>query len=348
MHSLVTGGTGLLGNNLVRLLLARGDRVRVLARVTSDPRPLAGLDVEVAPGDVCDSQSVERACQGVDRVFHAAGHVHIGWTGQHRHTAVNVGGTRNVAEVARRLGLRMIHVSSTDTIGLGPGAPPYDETNPPGGNPDVPYIVTKIAAEEAVLKAVVEGLNGVIVNPGYLLGPWDWKPSSGRMLLQVASGKALLAPVGSTTFCDARDVAAGAIAAAEVGRVGERYILGGTAIRYRDAWRLMAQITGGRSPLIPAGPIARVLGGIGGGLWQRLTGHEPDINSAAIELASLRKEYSSAKAIRELGYGIRPLEETVRDAWGWFQDQGYVRRRASGAGDSTAPRQATPPGERPA
>lgn len=327
MHSLVTGGTGLLGNNLVRLLLARGDRVRVLARATSGPRPLAGLEVEIAPGDVCDPQSVERACQGVDRVFHAAGHVHIGWSGQHRHTAVNVGGARNVAEAARRLGLRMIHVSSTDTIGLGPGPPPYDEANPPGGNPDVPYIVTKIAAEEAVLKAVVEGLNGVIVNPSYMLGPWDWKPSSGRMLLQVASGKALLAPVGSITLCDARDVAAGTVAAAEVGRVGERYILAGTPMRYRDAWRLMAQITGGRSPLLRAGPLARILGGIGGGLWQRLTGREPDINSAAIQLSTLRKEYSSQKAIRELGYHIRPIEETVRDAWQWFQEYGYVRGR---------------------
>jgi dihydroflavonol-4-reductase len=329
MHSLVTGGTGLLGNNLVRLLLERGDRVRVLARVTSDARALEGLDVERVPGDVCDPLSVERACRGVDRVFHSAGYVHIGWSGQHRHTAVNVGGTRNVAEAARRFGLRMVHVSSTDTIGLGPGDPPFDESKPPGGNPDVPYIVTKIAGEEVILRAVVDGLNAVIVNPAYMFGPWDWKPSSGRMLLQVASGKGLLAPTGTLTYADTRDVAAGAIAAAERGNTGERYILGGNPLRYADSWRRIAQITGGRPPILPAGPIARVVGGVGSGLWQRLTGREPDINSAAIKLSSLVKVYSSQKAIDQLGFSIRPFDETVRDTWEWFVEHGFAKPRAA-------------------
>jgi dihydroflavonol-4-reductase len=329
MHSLVTGGTGLVGNNLLRLLLEQGDRVRVLVRVTSDKRPLGGLDVELAAGDVCDAAAVERACQGVDRVFHAAAYVHIGWSGQHRHTAVNVGGTRNVAEAARRQGLRMIHVSTTDTIGLGPGPAPWNEDCLPGGNPDVPYVVTKIAAEEAVLRGVVAGLNAVIVNPSYMFGPWDWKPSSGRMLLQVASGRALIAPAGGNTFADARDVAAGVVAAARLGRVGQRYILGGTYLSYFDCWRLLAQHTGGRKPLLRVGPLARIMGGLGGGLWRRVAGHEPDINSAAIQLGSLFKHYSSQRAIDELGYSIRPFEATIRDTWDWFREHGYAAGRAA-------------------
>jgi dihydroflavonol-4-reductase len=157
------------------------------------------------------------------------------------------------------------------------------------------------------------------------------------MLLQVASGKALIAPGGGNSFADARDVAAGILAAAAKGRTGQRYILAGTQLSYFECWRLLARLTGGRPPLIRVGPVARIAGGLGGDLWRRLAGQEPDINSAAIQMASLVKDYSSQRAITELGYSIRPLEETVRDAWQWFLDHGYVHRRGAIAAGGQVP-----------
>ena len=117
--TLVTGATGLVGNNAVRALVARGERVRALTRKTSSKRPLEGLDVEVAHADVRDADAVAQACQGVDLVIHPAAHVYWGWSGIDTHRAINVTGTRNVCEAALAAGARMVHVSTKDTLGVG-------------------------------------------------------------------------------------------------------------------------------------------------------------------------------------------------------------------------------------
>src|SRR5689334_16344751 len=114
MTTLVTGATGFVGNNVVRLLLARGRHVRVLARESADERPLAGLALDIVRGDVRDRLAVERAVQDVGSVVHAAGMVHIGWQRREEQQAINVEGTRNVANAARQAGARMVYVSSID------------------------------------------------------------------------------------------------------------------------------------------------------------------------------------------------------------------------------------------
>jgi nucleoside-diphosphate-sugar epimerase len=229
MLTLVTGATGLVGNNVVRLLLERGESVRVLVR-NPDDKSLAGLPVEVIPGDVCNLDSVQRAAANVDRIIHAAARVHLGWTGLALQQSVNVEGTRNVATAAKKSGVRLVHVSSVDALGIGTRAKPADEETPPEGSIPCPYVVTKRGAEQALLELVAEGLDAVIVNPVYMFGPWDWKPSSGRMILEVARGYALLAPPGGNDFADVRDVAAGILKAAERGKRGRRYILGGERV----------------------------------------------------------------------------------------------------------------------
>ncbi len=322
--TLVTGATGLVGNNVVRQLLAAGHQVRVLARDSSDPRPLEGLSVEVVRGDVCESESVRRACQGVACVVHSAGYVRIGRSELDRHRAVNVEGTRHVAQHAREAGARMIHVSSSDAMGIGSLKEPADEDTPVAPPPPVPYVITKREAEAVVLEEVDRGLDAVIVNPGFMLGPWDWKPSSGRMLLVVGTGKGKLAPRGWFSLCDVRDVAAGIISAIERGECGRRYILAGVTMSYLDAWRLFAETAGVARPWCRAGPLMLIIGGWGGDVWTRLSGREPDVNSGAIALAWLPKNYSSERAQTELGYKIRPAKETVRDAWRWFEDHGFV------------------------
>ncbi len=190
---LVTGVTGLVGNNVVRLLVERGDHVRVLARERSDPRPLDGLDVEIVRGDLREDGPLAAAVAGRDLVIHAAAQVHIGWTGLAEARAINVEGSRRVAHAARLAGCQMVHVSSVDALGQLPGGQASDEETPPVGGVPCPYVVTKRAAEQAVLEEVAQGLAAVIVNPGFMIGPWDWKPSSGRMLLQVGRGWGLCA-----------------------------------------------------------------------------------------------------------------------------------------------------------
>ena len=140
---LVTGGTGLVGNNVVRLLSERSTPTRILVRATSDPRPLAGLDVEVAYGDVRDATAVATALEGVEFVIHAAAEVRIGWTGLAAAQAINVDGTQVVAQAARAAGVRMVHVSSVDALGMAPDGAPSDEDIPAAGGVLCPYVVTK-------------------------------------------------------------------------------------------------------------------------------------------------------------------------------------------------------------
>jgi dihydroflavonol-4-reductase len=184
---------------------------------------------------------------------------------------------------------------------------------------------------------VDRGLHATIVLPGFMLGPWDWKPSSGRMMVEVGTRFLPLAPSGSFTVCDARDVAAGSLAAAERGRPGRRYLLCGVNLRYFELWRKIAALAGRAGPLAPLGPMQRVGLGFLGDLWYRLTGHEPDANSAAIRMSSLHHRFSSRRAREELGYATRPLDETLRDTWNWFREHGYVA--AASASSSTHERQ---------
>ncbi|MHB8902262.1 MAG: NAD-dependent epimerase/dehydratase family protein [Thermoguttaceae bacterium] len=323
--TLVTGATGLVGNNVVRQLVARGVRVRVLVRPNSDRRPLEGLEVETVLGDVCRADTLRQACDGVTAVIHAAGFVHIGGSQLEVHRTVNVEGTRNVARAARDRGARMLHVSSADAAGVGSLQNPADEDTPPADDGGCAYTITKREAERVVFEEIAAGLDAVIVNPGFMLGPWDWRPSSGRMLLEVARGRAWVAPRGYFSVCDVRDVAAGILSALERGRCGRRYLLTGNTFSYLDAFRLFARITGGRRPLGSPGPVLSTLGGWLGDLGTLLTGRESDVNSAAIRVARLPKCYSSRRAETELNYSVRPAEQSARDAWAWFQEYGYAR-----------------------
>ncbi len=326
VDALVTGATGLVGNNVVRMLLARGQSVRVLVRSRqASQRCLAGLPIDITHASLSDQRAVEAAVEGAEVVVHSAAMVHCGWRHHDEMVAANVEGTRIIAAAARRAGARFVHVSSVDAIGLRPDGQPADEETPPGGMPECPYVLTKRDAERVVHAEVARGLDAVIVNPVFMLGPWDWKPSSGRMLVEVAAGKGLFAPPGANDFVDVRDVAGGILAAAERGRTGRRYILGGHSMTYLDAWRMFARLAGRMQPFGTA-PTALVrVAGWAGDLASLCTRQELPVNSAATRMSMLPHNFSCQRARTELGYTFRPLEETVADAWQWFTNHGYAR-----------------------
>lgn len=334
---LVTGGTGLVGNTVIRTLVNRGGRVRALVRRTAGGREFAGIAVERMVGDVTDAEAVRRAVAGARVVVHSAAMVHVGWHRLEEMRRVNVEGTRLVAEAARREGVRLVHVSSVNALGLTGDGTPADEETPFGNTIECPYVVTKRDAERVVLDAVARGLDGVILNPVFMLGPWDWKPSSGRMLLEVAAGRGLLAPPGSQHYGDSRDIAAAIVSAMTRGKAGRRYILGGHHLRFLDAWTIFAEVTGRRPPRGEAPlPVVRFAGRVGD-LIAGCLGREGPLNSAAANMSLLCQHYSSDRAKAELGYEIRPLAETVEAAWQWFLDHGYAR----------APRRRPPRPDRP-
>ncbi len=326
---LVTGATGLVGSNLVHELLSMGVTVRALVRPNADPRPLAGLDVEARVGDLTDPPSLERAVRGVGVIFHAAALVGIGTRGLPRFRAANVEGTRTLARLAGAAGSRLVHVSTVDTIRPGTRYAPSDDDSAPADVDEIPYVVTKTEAERVVMDAVGEGLDAVIVNPGFVLGPRDWKPSSGRLLLAVAAGRARIAPPGGNDFCHVSAVARAIVAAANRGMRGRRYILGGDPLDYLDLFRLIADVTDGPGPwgvapgwLVRTAARVRVLAGRGT--------PEPDLNPGLAAMAVRPHHYSSLRAVEELGYAPRPAAEAVRDAWAWLTENGYADRGRNG------------------
>lgn len=321
---LVTGATGLVGNNVTRLLVAQGVPVRVLMRDPRAARPFEGLPVEVANGDVTDSATLHAAMKGVWGVVHAAGCVLLGWRNAELHDAVNHWGTQHVAEAARRVGARMVYVSTINTLGVGTRDQPADEELVAGPNVPCPYVVSKQAAERCVREQIELGLDASIVHPGLMFGPWDWKPSSGRMLIEVVKRFTPFAPAGGISVCDVRDVAQGIVAALSTAPAGRAFVLAGHNLTYLKLWQHFADIAGGSRPLCRSGPLMRILAGRVGDVWGRMTGSEPDVNSAAVKLSDQFHYFSSARAQRELGYQIRPLDESIGDAWRWFREYSFV------------------------
>lgn len=319
---LVTGATGLLGNNVVRELLARGEKVRVLVRGNA-PRPeLEGLDVEVISGQLHDEAAVQRAVSDCRAVVHSAALIHIGYTRLEEARRVNVAGTRTLADACHAAGIRMIHVSTVDTLPAAAAIEqPIDEKSPGVAKTVCTYVVSKRESDEVVASACKQGLDAVIVHPGFMLGPYDWKPSSGSLMLAVKKAPVVVAPRGTTSVCDARDVASAIANSITAGRTGEHYILAGSNIGYPELCERIVRVMGRPKrvfrmrKVIPA--VARMVD-----VWNRTTGaRERSFNGAALAMAHLHHAYDSSKAQRELGYQRRPLEETLVEAWAWLSQR---------------------------
>jgi dihydroflavonol-4-reductase len=323
MPVLVIGAAGHVGGNLVRALLAAGRKVR--ATVYRDERALAGLDVERVHADVLDPASLAAAMAGVDVVYHLAAIIAIAGELESRVAEVNVHGPRHVAQACLDAGVRrLIHFSSIHAFEQLPLDQPLDETRGASGPGAPTYDRTKAAGEREILAAVERGLDAVIVNPTSVLGPFDFKPGPmGDVLLRLGRGKmpALVQP--GFDFVDVRDIVAGAFAAEERGRRGERYLLPGHYATFPQLAALMAQASGRPAPrLVTPLWLARV-GAPFLGAWCKVTGGRPLYTSESLDILSRsHPDIRGDKAARELGYRTRPLEETVRDTWDWFRAAG--------------------------
>lgn len=325
MRILITGATGFLGNNLVRALLENGHEVIATVRHSSDPRPLAGLEVETRHVDLADAADVSLAVSSAELVIHVAALIHVGWKKLAESRRINVDSTRLLATAARRKNIRMIHVSSVDTLAAMVGDTIVDEDQLEPAKPSCAYVVTKREAEQVVMDEVKLGLDAVIVNPGFMVGPRDWKPSSGKMMLMLAKQPILFfTPAGGCSVVDVRDVADGIVSAITHGRSGERYILAGKNMSYLELWRMMAKVMNKRPPVRRLSNwLAHCVGSVGD-LSAKVSGNESEVNSAALELGQMFHWYSSRKAETELGYRIGDIEVALQDAWEWFKKNDYV------------------------
>jgi len=323
MQVLITGATGFVGANLARALLERGARVRVLHRLTSRLDALERLPVERVVGDILDPDSLCAAMQGCALVFHVAAVAqywrnHADWVYR-----VNVEGTRNVVQAALQCGVeRLVYTSSSAAIGPAPRPDaPADETQYlPEALRWFVYGHSKLLAEQEVQHAVEQGLSAVIVNPTIVLGPGDLNFVSGSTIRAAVRGQLRILPPGGSNLVHVQDVVAGHIAAAERGRTGERYILGGENLTHRRAAEIIAAVTGAPPPLLtlPAWSlpiVARLIDAFNAVTRTR----DPLVTGDQVRLGAQYFYYNCSKAIRELGLPQTPFRQAVADAWHWYR-----------------------------
>lgn len=328
-RALITGCTGGLGANLAAALVERGVEVVGLRRSTSPGAAVDDLELAFCTGDILDPASLRQAMDGVDWVFHAAAIADDWHHPRERIYEVNVEGTRNVLAAALEAGVRrFVYTGSSAALGKpSPGKPLMDEADSFNLDPaDFPYGHSKHLAEQVVAEFVTRGLDAVSVLPTALMGPRDLNFISGELLVRVVKRQLMPFPRGGLNYADLRDVAAGHVAAAEQGRTGERYILGGHNLTHREALQIIAAVanTPARAVTLPHWllPVAADLVSLG----QRL-GFRMPIERGRVLLSGEFMYYDSSKARRELGLEARPFAESVRDAYDWYRARGWFARR---------------------
>ncbi len=325
----VTGGSGHVGGNLVRELLARGRTVRALVR--GDRRALEGLPVQLVEGDILDREALRRLVDGVDTVFHLAARISVVGAEGGRVERINVEGTRLVAAACLEGSVRrLVHFSSIHAFHSEPADGVIDETRAPATGPrEMAYDRSKALGKLEVLRGVERGLDAVIVHPTAVIGPHDFKVSRmGEVLLDIYHRRLPALIDGGYNWVDARDVAAGAIAAGERGRTGESYLLSGHWVHICEVSRIISRLTGQRTPCA-ATPVWAALPAAGLSLaWGRLRGRTPKFTPEAVRSLGKHRLISHEKASRELGYHPRPFEETVQDTLAWFREAGLLTEGA--------------------
>jgi dihydroflavonol-4-reductase len=328
MKTFVTGGTGFVGGALVRRLLTSGHQVRALVRPGANTRQLDGLPVERINGDLADSDALRQGMAGCEWVFHVAAlYAYWGYSWGDFFRS-NVEGTRQVLETAAQLGMqRIVHTSSIASLGIPRDGTPGDEHTPVTIKDMLSdYKRSKYLAEEVAQEFVARGLPVVIVNPAAPVGVGDHKPTqTGKLIVDFLNRKMPAYVETGLTVVDVEDVAAGHLLAAEKGQVGERYILGGENLTLKQVLDLLAEVSGlpqvrTRIPRL----VALAWAYADTGLARLDPRRVPAATPAAVRVSSKKEYFSSAKAVRELGYTFAPARQALRKAVEWYRANGYA------------------------
>lgn len=328
MQAFVTGGTGFIGANLVRLLLQEGYAVKALARSGSRLDNLQGLNVEIVKSDL-NEPDLWQHMSGCQFLFHAAAHYSLWQSDREALYQNNVVGTRNILAAAQKAGVeRTVYTSSVAAIGVGSGGKAVDETHQsPVERLVGHYKKSKYLAEQEAVKAVQAGQDIVIVNPSSPIGSWDIKPTpTGDIILRFLRRQMPAYIDTGLNFIHVQDVAWGHLLALQKGKTGDRYILGNQNLTLKQLLDQLAQLTGQPAPQrsIPAW-IPLTVAWIDEQLLAPL-GKTPSVPLDGVRMAQQPMYYNPAKAVRELGLPQTPLSTALRDSIEWFVKYGYVTK----------------------
>lgn len=320
---LVTGANGFLATNAIAALQEAGYNVRGLLRKKSSYIGMEHPSIELMEGDFTDAEFISEAVRGCDFIVHIAA-----MTGQagapKEYMRVNVEATEQLAQAGIAAGIRrMVYVSSANALAHGTMEKPGDETRPTiAPFTESMYAISKATAQKN-LRKYADRIEIVTVNPTFMLGPMDVKPSSGRIILMGYGRKIMAAPPGGKNFVHVGDVSQGIVAALTKGRNGEAYLLSGENMDYMSFYRMLSRLSGKKMKIIRIPkPVLLAAGCVCSALHK--VGIRTEATLTNMKLLSVGNYYSNAKASRELGITFRTAEEAVKDALQWFRAEGII------------------------
>jgi dihydroflavonol-4-reductase len=328
---LVTGGTGLIGSQIIFDLVSSGKKIRALRRAGSNFKVIRRLfskhpglfdSIEWVIGDVSDVFSVDEAMKDIHTVYHSAAFISFYPSDKKKMHKINVEGTANVVNMAMKNNVsRFCHISSVASIGRTIGETFVDEnswwkTSSKNSN----YAISKYGGEREVWRAMEEGLSAFIINPTIVIGPGDWNSGSTQMFSQVNKGISFYTD-GSTGFVDSRDVSKAAILLMDKGVHDQRYIINSENVTYRYVFDLIAENLGKKKSSIKATPAMIEIGWRLETLKSAILGTKPMITKETARNGLMQWNYSNEKIIREIGIDFISVEESVRDTCRYFLEE---------------------------
>ncbi len=319
---IVTGGTGHIGNVLIKELVKRNKKVCALVLPNDDLSPLKDLDIEFVEGDITNREFMFQLIQKDDVVFHLASLIDINNTPYSALEKVNVEGTKNIVDACiENKAKKLIYTSSVHIIDPKQGEVLFEPTNFNEKSIVGNYAKTKSIATEYVIKKAKEGvLDAVVVYPSGVIGPCDYKISElGQVIIDYVNGKLIAYVKGGYNFVDVRDVVDGIISASEKGESGEGYILSGEYLTIKDMLKILNKKIGRKKlPYKIALWFVKIMTPLAT-LYYKVRNKKPVFTAYSLYTLNTNGNFSNGKAKKFLGYTTRPLQETLFDTVDWFK-----------------------------
>ncbi len=328
MKVFITGATGFVGGHVARAYAAKGARLHLLTRNTSNLAGLEGIDAETVVGDLRQTQALRSALSGCDALIHVAADYRLWVPDPKEMYAANVDGTRELLKLAREVGVaKVVYTSSVATMGFKRDGTIVDEASPVSFADMIGhYKRSKFLAEQEAIAAAQAGQHVMILNPTTPIGPHDAKPTpTGRIIVDFLNRNFPAYVDTGLNLVDVAEVARMHVVALERGTPGERYILGGENLTLKQILDRLSAITGLPSPTMKVThAVAMAFAFFDENITGKLRGKEPRATVEAVRMGRKMMFATAAKAERELGFQVKPVYEAMQSAVKWFLAHGYA------------------------
>ncbi len=324
MHVFITGADGMLGSNVVRVLLGRGHAVTALIHPASVSPSLEGLAIIRCYGDILLPETYTEAMTGCDAVVHAAASTAVWPARSEKVRKINIDGTRNMIGAVLAAGIpRMVYIGSGSSVNA--TGNPSGRYRYPGARFGLDYNDSKYEALMLVLEAAKNrGLPALAVLPAFMIGPWDTQPGSGKMVLEAARGRMKFCSRGGRNFIHVADVAEAVANSLTMGEIGQYYIAAHENLTYMEFFTRAARITGRRPPRFCLPDWVVKAGGVFGSIAGTLLNRPPLLSYPMARVSCEQQFVSGESAVRGLGMPQTPVEKAIRDCYEWFAGHGYL------------------------